>query len=107
MHRLRFSIIRRLEVDLKQALFTRHGQGVALTEGGKAVLGHARKIIEQVEMLNLDLDQDRFLISPARKAPVAVGAQVPFKSLARLPLTLSSSNHLHSINAIAARRRRP
>jgi len=171
--------VRRLEVDLKQTLFTRHGRGVALTEGGKVVFGHAKKIIEQVEMLNLDLesgrrevrgsvviataattrkalttkfvhafrarfpkasleileaksrvihewliagridigilhgpaldpavelirliDQDLFLISPARKAPVAAGAQVPFKSLARLPLILSSSNHLHSIRTL-------
>ena len=151
--------VRRLEVDLKQALFTRHGRGVALTEGGKVVLGHAKKIIEQVEMLNLDLESGRkrsagqrrhrhrgndekalttkfvhafralseslpgdteaksrvirewliagridigilhgpaldrrvghspdrpgsLLISLARKAPVAAGAQVPFKSLA-------------------------
>ena len=171
--------VRRLEVDLRQALFVRHGRGVALTEGGKLVLGHARKIIDQVERLNRDLeagrkevlgsvviataattrkalttkfihafrarfpkasleileaksrvihewlldaridigilhgpardpgveiirlmDQDLFLISPARAAPVAAGAQVPFRSLARLPLILSSSDHLHSIRTL-------
>lgn len=40
--------IRRLEVELGQSLFSRHGRGIVLTEEGALLLEHARGIIEQV-----------------------------------------------------------
>ena len=40
--------IRRLEVELGQTLFSRHGRGIVLTEEGALLLEHARGIIEQV-----------------------------------------------------------
>ena len=40
--------IRRLEVELGQTLFSRHGRGIMLTEEGALLLEHARGIIEQV-----------------------------------------------------------
>ena len=40
--------IRKLEVELGQTLFSRHGRGILLTEEGALLLEHARGIIEQV-----------------------------------------------------------
>ena len=40
--------IRKLEVELGQTLFSRHGRGIVLTEEGALLLEHARGIIEQV-----------------------------------------------------------
>ena len=40
--------VRRLEVELGQTLFSRHGRGILLTEEGALLLEHARSIIEQV-----------------------------------------------------------
>src|SRR5258706_5181059 len=40
--------VRRLEVELRQSLFTRNGRGIILTKEGALLLDHARGIIEQV-----------------------------------------------------------
>lgn len=40
--------IRRLEEQLETRLFTRHGRGVALTEGGKALYPRARRILDDI-----------------------------------------------------------
>lgn len=55
--------VRSLEVELRQTLFTRNGRGVALTEGGKRLLEHARGIAQQVERARLDLEQQRGAVS--------------------------------------------
>ena len=51
--------VRRLEVQLKQTLFRRNGRGIALTESGKVLLSHARKILEQVDEAQQALDSRR------------------------------------------------
>jgi LysR family nitrogen assimilation transcriptional regulator len=44
---------------LKQALFTRNGRGIVLTQAGNLLLTHARKIIEQVEEAQQALESSR------------------------------------------------
>lgn len=51
--------VRRLEVELRQPLFRRNGRGIALTDGGKVLLGRARSIIEQFEEARQALDATR------------------------------------------------
>src|SRR5262245_12037989 len=51
--------VRRLEVELRQTLFERHGRGVALTEGGKLVLRHAGKVLDAVTELRDAVDASR------------------------------------------------
>jgi LysR family nitrogen assimilation transcriptional regulator len=51
--------VRRLEVELKLPLFRRNGRGVALTEGGEALLRHANKILGEVDQARQALDAIR------------------------------------------------
>jgi LysR family nitrogen assimilation transcriptional regulator len=51
--------VRALETELHQALFTRTGRGVTLTEPGKRLLAHGRGILQQVERARLDLEEHR------------------------------------------------
>src|SRR3954466_9138345 len=51
--------VRRLEIELLQALFRRTGRGVTLTPAGKRLLEHARGILEQVQRARTDLDESR------------------------------------------------
>src|SRR3954464_9681768 len=51
--------VRRLEIELRQALFRRTGRGVTLTAAGKRLLEHARGILEQVERARSDLEGSR------------------------------------------------
>ena len=51
--------VRRLEIELKQPLFERHGRGVELTLGGALVLRHAQKILDEVAELHEALDASR------------------------------------------------
>ena len=51
--------VRRLEVELKLPLFRRNGRGVALTDGGKALLGHANRILGEVDQARHSLDAIR------------------------------------------------
>ena len=66
--------VRRLEVELRQALFRRNGRGIALTEGGKVLRDHARGILDQVERTRqaLDATRDAALGSVAIAAPALV-----------------------------------
>ncbi len=54
--------IRKLEVELGQTLFSRHGRGIVLTEEGSLLLEHARGIIEQV-------GRARHALAAIREAP--------------------------------------
>lgn len=51
--------VRRLELELKLALFRRNGRGIALTDGGKVLLAHARKVLEQVDEARQAIDAVR------------------------------------------------
>jgi LysR family transcriptional regulator, nitrogen assimilation regulatory protein len=51
--------VRSLEVELKLPLFRRNGRGIALTEGGKVLLDHARTILADVDQAQLALDTVR------------------------------------------------
>ena len=51
--------VRQLEVELKQTLLIRNGRGVAPTDAGKRLLGHARGILMQVERARDDLAESR------------------------------------------------
>ncbi|MPZ45281.1 MAG: LysR family transcriptional regulator [Betaproteobacteria bacterium] len=66
--------VRRLEIELRQALFRRNGRGIALTEGGKVLLAHARGILNQVEQTReaLDATRDGALGNIAIAAPALV-----------------------------------
>jgi LysR family nitrogen assimilation transcriptional regulator len=66
--------VRRLEVELRQALFRRNGRGIALTEGGKVLVAHAREILDQVERARqaLDATRDTALGSVAIAAPTLI-----------------------------------
>ncbi len=48
--------VRRLEVELRQTLFTRNGRGIILTHEGSLLLQHAKSIIEQVARARDALD---------------------------------------------------
>ena len=48
--------IRRLEVELGQALLIRHGRGVALTDAGQTLLKHSRLILQQLDLAYEDLN---------------------------------------------------
>ncbi len=51
--------VRRLEVELRQALFYRNGRGVSLTEAGKRLLAHGRTIQMQFEHARHDVEDSR------------------------------------------------
>jgi LysR family transcriptional regulator, nitrogen assimilation regulatory protein len=51
--------VRRLELELRQTLFKRHGRGVTLTESGKAVLRQAEHILQAVTELGQGVDTAR------------------------------------------------
>lgn len=48
--------IRRLEIELGQALLIRHGRGVALTDAGQTLLKHSRLILQQLDLAYEDLN---------------------------------------------------
>lgn len=48
--------IRRLEIELGQALLIRHGRGVVLTDAGHTLLKHSRLILQQLDLVYEDLN---------------------------------------------------
>ncbi|CAM5184178.1 LysR family transcriptional regulator [Oligella ureolytica] len=48
--------IRRLEIELGQALLIRHGRGVVLTDAGQTLLKHSRLILQQLDLAYEDLN---------------------------------------------------
>ncbi|TMH26448.1 MAG: LysR family transcriptional regulator [Betaproteobacteria bacterium] len=56
-------LVRQLEVELRQALLVRHGRGVAATDAGQVMLGHAKGMLLQAERARHDLRQLRGVVS--------------------------------------------
>src|SRR3954468_23337622 len=48
--------IRRLELEVRQPVFHRHGRGVALTDAGKILLARAIRIFDDIEETRHELD---------------------------------------------------
>src|SRR5436309_13538134 len=69
--------VRKLEVELKQALLHRNGRGVTPTDAGKRLLEHARGILLQVNRVRDELAQ----VKDARAGHVVLGLPA---SVARL-----------------------
>ena len=82
--------VRRLEVDLRQALLVRNGRGATLTDAGRRLLEHARGIQYQVERAREDLDEMRG--APVGHAIIGVKGAPPGTALEALdwmrPVTL-------------------
>lgn len=62
--------IQNIEKELNTVIFNRFNRGVAVTREGEEVLGYARQILEQVEMM-----QDKFAEESKRNARFSVSCQ--------------------------------
>ncbi|BBK41708.1 LysR family transcriptional regulator [Allostella vacuolata] len=52
-------LLRQAEEELGARLFYRHGRGVALTDGGRRFVAHAREIVRHYEELSSEIDELR------------------------------------------------
>jgi LysR family transcriptional regulator, nitrogen assimilation regulatory protein len=55
-------LVRQLEVELRQTLLRRHGRGVAPTDAGQVMLGHAKGMLLQAERARHDLQKLRGVV---------------------------------------------
>lgn len=62
--------LRRLEVDVGQPLLRRRARGIVPTEAGSVLVGHARKVLRQLEAAESDLNA----LAEGRKGSLIVGA---------------------------------
>lgn len=75
--------IQRIEADLGTALFKRTGRRVCLNETGAEVLPHARRLVEQAELMYLKADEAKRgteVLSIASCAPAPLWRLVPMLS---------------------------
>lgn len=75
--------IQRVEADLGTKLFDRAGRRVALNEAGAAILPHARRLVEQAELMRLKAEEARRgdeVVSIASCAPAPLWRLVPMLS---------------------------
>ncbi len=62
--------IKELESELGITIFTRSNRGVALTNDGTELLGYARQVVEQADML-----EDRYALGDVARARLAISTQ--------------------------------
>lgn len=75
--------IQRVEADLGTKLFDRAGRRVSLNEAGAAILPHARRLVEQAELMRLKAEEARRgdeVVSIASCAPAPLWRLVPMLS---------------------------
>ena len=82
--------IRKLEVELGQTLFSRHGRGILLTEEGALLLEHARGIIEQVGRARHALNAIKE--SPLGKVVIATDRKSTRLNSSHIPLSRMPSS---------------
>lgn len=82
-------LVRQLETELRQTLLYRHGRGVAATDAGQVMLGHAKGMLQQAERARDDLQRLRGAVA----GHFSVGLAPSFAKIATNKLVHSFRRH--------------
>jgi DNA-binding transcriptional LysR family regulator len=82
--------LRRLEREVGQPLMRRHARGMVATDAGEVLVGHARKVLRQLEAAEADLRQ----LAELRSGRLVLGT-FPTVASSFLPLVVRRFRQLH------------